>query len=82
MLQKKLIFTQYSFFYQAPRVTSVRPRLGWPSHGNVILANYSTRYRPGLDLVLKHIDVNIRGGEKVGKEFVSEKSLYFEYVQE
>ncbi|PVD37039.1 hypothetical protein C0Q70_04032 [Pomacea canaliculata] len=51
---------------EAPRVTSVRPRLGWPSHGNVILANYSTRYRPGLDLVLKHIDVNIRGGEKVG----------------
>ena len=52
--------------FQASRVTTLRPRVTWPSHGNIIFTNYSTRYRPGLDLVVKNIDIHIRGREKVG----------------
>ncbi|CAH1105174.1 unnamed protein product [Psylliodes chrysocephalus] len=42
------------------------PPSTWPSVGTVAFKNYSVRYRPGLDLVLKDVDFEIRGGEKVG----------------
>lgn len=32
---------------------------GWPSKGEVEFKDYSTRYRPGLDLVLKNINIKI-----------------------
>ncbi|KPM08018.1 ABC transporter sub-family C-like protein 7 [Sarcoptes scabiei] len=38
----------------------------WPSKGRIEFSNYATRYRPGLDLVLKGIDFSIRSGEKIG----------------
>nr|CAD7203960.1 unnamed protein product [Timema douglasi] len=38
----------------------------WPTEGKVEFKNYQVRYREGLDLVLKGIDVTIKGGEKVG----------------
>ncbi|KAI1317459.1 hypothetical protein EDD11_008396 [Mortierella claussenii] len=38
----------------------------WPQHGEVVFKNYSTRYREGLDLVLKDVNVFIRGGERAG----------------
>jgi len=38
----------------------------WPSQGAVIFKNYSTRYRENLDLVLRHISLEINAGEKVG----------------
>jgi len=38
----------------------------WPSKGNVTFKNYSTRYREGLDLVIKNINVEFKAGEKVG----------------
>lgn len=37
----------------------------WPNHGNIKFNNYATRYRYGLDLVLKEITCNIKAGEKV-----------------
>jgi ATP-binding cassette subfamily C (CFTR/MRP) protein 1 len=43
-----------------------RPNLGWPAHGAVKFENYSTRYREGLDLVLKNISLNIKSHEKIG----------------
>ena len=42
------------------------PEPEWPEHGEVQFANYQTRYREGLDLVLKGIDCHILSGEKVG----------------
>ena len=35
----------------------------WPQAGKISLENYSTRYREGLDLVLRNISADINGGE-------------------
>ncbi|KAI1952946.1 ATP-binding cassette glutathione S-conjugate transporter ycf1 [Ophidiomyces ophidiicola] len=43
-----------------------RPALSWPSQGGVSFERYSTRYRPGLDLVLKDVSLNIKLHEKIG----------------
>ncbi|XP_048728231.2 multidrug resistance-associated protein 1-like [Ostrea edulis] len=43
-----------------------RPSEDWPSKGEVEFQNYSTKYRSGLDLVLKNINFNVNGAEKVG----------------
>ncbi|KAI0819664.1 metal resistance protein YCF1 [Trametes gibbosa] len=38
----------------------------WPAKGDVEFRQYSARYRPELDLVLKDLNVKIRGSEKIG----------------
>ena len=43
-----------------------RPDLGWPAQGQISFKGYSTRYREGLDLVLRDINLNIKAGERVG----------------
>ncbi len=47
-------------------VESNRPGADWPEGGEVVIKDYSTRYRPGLDLVLKGITCSFNKGEKVG----------------
>ena len=42
-----------------------RPLPNWPVKGEVSLENYQTRYRPGLDLVLKGVTCRISAGQKV-----------------
>lgn len=52
---------------EAPEVLSKhRPKSSWPSQGAVEFKDYSTRYRPGLELVLKNINLNIKAHEKIG----------------
>jgi len=51
---------------EAPYHTSVEPPANWPVDGKVEFRNYSTRYRPELDLVVKNISFTVEGGEKVG----------------
>ncbi|GKZ69061.1 hypothetical protein AnigIFM60653_011707 [Aspergillus niger] len=52
---------------EAPEVIfKHRPAIGWPAQGAVSFNNYSTRYRPGLDLVLKDINLDIKPHEKIG----------------
>ena len=42
------------------------PNPHWPQHGKIELIDYQTRYRPGLDLVLKGISLSIGSEMKVG----------------
>uniref|UniRef100_A0A7N6BWN4 ATP-binding cassette, sub-family C (CFTR/MRP), member 3 n=1 Tax=Anabas testudineus TaxID=64144 RepID=A0A7N6BWN4_ANATE len=52
---------------QAPwDVEDKKPLPEWPMEGNVQFYNYSVRYREGLDLVLKNLTLDIKGGEKIG----------------
>ncbi|KAI1335138.1 P-loop containing nucleoside triphosphate hydrolase protein [Xylariaceae sp. FL0016] len=43
-----------------------RPPVAWPARGAVQFNNFSTRYREGLDLVLKNINIDIKSHEKIG----------------
>ncbi|XP_064079533.1 multidrug resistance-associated protein 1-like [Macrobrachium nipponense] len=47
-------------------ITSKKPQKDWPEEGVVEFRNYSTRYREGLDLVVKNINCKILRGEKIG----------------
>ncbi|KAE9419577.1 hypothetical protein Angca_007423, partial [Angiostrongylus cantonensis] len=42
------------------------PPPGWPCEGKILIENYSTRYRPGLELVIKSLSATIRPHEKIG----------------
>jgi ABC-type multidrug transport system fused ATPase/permease subunit len=43
-----------------------KPASEWPTAGEVEFREYSARYRPGLDLVLKDISMTIKPREKIG----------------
>ncbi|CAM9619530.1 unnamed protein product, partial [Ectocarpus sp. 8 AP-2014] len=49
-----------------PIVDDYRPPQGWPESGAVKLSGIEMRYRPGLDLVLKGVSLDIKGGERIG----------------
>lgn len=52
---------------EAPwEIPNKNPPRNWPETGAVQFKDYAVRYRPELDLVLKGINFNIRGGEKIG----------------
>ncbi|XP_032957047.1 multidrug resistance-associated protein 1 isoform X1 [Rhinolophus ferrumequinum] len=52
---------------EAPwRIEEMAPSSTWPQVGRVEFRNFGLRYRDDLDLVLKHINITIEGGEKVG----------------
>ena len=48
-----------------------QPPDNWPSQGHVKFDHYSTRYREGLNLVLKDINLDIPAGTKVYSECIS-----------
>ncbi|XP_039089530.1 multidrug resistance-associated protein 1 isoform X1 [Hyaena hyaena] len=52
---------------EAPwRIPEMSPPSAWPQVGRVEFRDYGLRYRENLDLVLRHINITIDGGEKVG----------------
>ncbi|KAF9961946.1 Multidrug resistance-associated protein 1 [Mortierella alpina] len=51
---------------EAPAVTNVILPPNWPAEGRITFHNYSTRYREGLDLVIKNVTLEISPTEKVG----------------
>lgn len=42
------------------------PPSNWPEHGEIKFESAEMRYRPGLPLVLKGLDLQVRGGERIG----------------
>ena len=50
---------------EAEWYSSNPPKKEWPEEGKVQFVEYGTRYREGLDLVLKRVDLNVEKGEKV-----------------
>ncbi|KAF9576680.1 hypothetical protein EC968_005453 [Mortierella alpina] len=51
---------------EAPLVTGVPIPAAWPDKGHIVFKNYSTRYREGMDLVLKNVSFEVQPAEKVG----------------
>ncbi|KAF9429464.1 CD9 antigen [Entomortierella beljakovae] len=70
-LQNNLIAVERVLEYmnlntEAPDTTNLPIPANWPSEGRISFQNYSTRYREGLDLVLKNLDLEVAPTEKVG----------------
>ncbi|KAG0235680.1 hypothetical protein BGW42_004919 [Actinomortierella wolfii] len=40
--------------------------IGWPKDGAIEFVDYSTRYREGMDLVLRHVSFRVEPSEKIG----------------
>ncbi|KAI9139662.1 multi drug resistance-associated protein MRP [Paraphysoderma sedebokerense] len=51
---------------EAPVVTDFRPPASWPDKGVIEFNHFSTRYREGLDVVLKDVTFKIQPREKIG----------------
>lgn len=49
-----------------PILPDSRPPIDWPSKGAVEFDNYTTRYRPDLEPVLRDVSFAVQPGEKVG----------------
>ncbi|RDD40608.1 Multidrug resistance-associated protein 1 [Trichoplax sp. H2] len=47
-------------------VSEIKLDSEWPPKGDIQFINYKTRYRDGLDLILKGINCNISASEKIG----------------
>lgn len=45
---------------------ATKPKATWPDQGHVVFDSYSTRYRDGLDLVLRKISFETKPAEKIG----------------
>ena len=54
-----------TFFQAAWEIHETVPPSEWPMKGELRFEKYSTRYREGLNLVLRNISCDIRPGEKV-----------------
>jgi len=53
---------------EAPRTTELDRDLSgdWPERGEIVIRNLHMRYREGLELVLRGVDLSIPAGSKVG----------------
>lgn len=49
-----------------PATACCHPKATWPSHGIVEFRGFSARYRPDLDLCLRHISFRVNHGERIG----------------
>lgn len=51
---------------EAPVETGAHLPPNWPAEGRIVFKNYSTRYREGLDLVVKDVSFAVQPAQKVG----------------
>ena len=47
-------------------IDEARPAGNWPSQGAIQFMNYTTRYRPDLEPVLKNLTFSVQPGERIG----------------
>lgn len=47
-------------------IEATKQAADWPQKGHFEFINYQTRYRPGLELVLRGLSLTIDSGEKIG----------------
>ena len=47
-------------------IDEARPAANWPSQGSIQFMDYTTRYRPDLEPVLKNLTFSVQPGERVG----------------
>lgn len=63
-------FYSYDLPQEAPKKLDPKDGGGvpadWPARGDIDIKDVQLRYREGLELVLKGVNVNIEGGQKVG----------------
>lgn len=50
----------------APHISETKPAESWPENGSIRFENVSLAYRPGLPLVLKSLNADIKPMEKIG----------------
>lgn len=50
---------------EAPLHT-IEVRKSWPEKGEIVFDNVEMRYRDGLPLVLRGLDIHVQGGERIG----------------
>lgn len=68
--EKKLASVQKCFkLLDIPQENKTQERYtetAWPSKGNINFKNVELKYRPTTEMVLNKLNVNIKGGEKIG----------------
>uniref|UniRef100_A0A914E6G5 Uncharacterized protein n=1 Tax=Acrobeloides nanus TaxID=290746 RepID=A0A914E6G5_9BILA len=53
--------------HEAPwQIDIYKPPYNWPSTGTIVFKDFCLRYREDTDLVLKHLNFTVNGGEKMG----------------
>lgn len=57
---------EYFHLEQEDNEVTIEAEQPWPRQGKIEFRNFSTRYRPDLDLSLKRLTLVIKGGEKIG----------------
>lgn len=62
VLFKVLLYNLHLIFYKTFYLCIFQE---WPQEGVVVFNKYATRYREGLDLVVKDINIHVDSGEKV-----------------
>lgn len=64
---RPFVILQIDLPQEAPaHIPNAKPPATWPEKGAITFSDYSTRYRPNLDLVLRQISLDIKPGEKIG----------------
>lgn len=55
----------------ASKDEGIIPPKEWPSKGEIVLRNYTFRYRNGQNFALKGVNLVVQGGQKIGIHILS-----------
>jgi len=65
-MERCLKFTKIESENYEERFDDIDVIINWPSKGEIEFQNYSVKYRPDTDMVLKNISFSVEGGQKIG----------------